>query len=157
LFSAQPDDQAASPLGSDAEDENTTTLWVFGSNGLREYDDEYEDLEWPDQPPESPHASSETTAPTDVLEAEETGEGPLLQWPWKACTRSADLSATAYLDWALLYPEPAMPNTAPFRLNTMFPNGSGKEGVVLRGIQDAPVSRLAQVYIVSGIRGLLYG
>ena len=119
-------------------------------DGSSEDDDEYKDLPCPDY---------DTTADTTEVSGAEKVGGEPARWEWKLLANSADpaSSAKAYLDWALTCPESTTTQASAIHLNTVFPTGNGRKGVVLREIQPAPSSHLAPVYMVSGIRGVLGG
>ncbi|KAG7284002.1 hypothetical protein NEMBOFW57_010360 [Staphylotrichum longicolle] len=77
---------------------------------------------------------------------------------WNVLASSAQLEPSAeYLDWALIWPESDAQSISLSRLNTIFPKGSGSEGVVLEAFQEHILTTVAAVYIVSGLRGILHG
>ncbi|KAH6850363.1 hypothetical protein B0I37DRAFT_112390 [Chaetomium sp. MPI-CAGE-AT-0009] len=129
------------------------------SNSLWEDDDEYEELAWPGDEPSGLHQLDSEMADATQVSGTEDLEGEPAQWEWKLLSNSPDpaSSATAYLDWALTYPESTTPEASDIYLNTVFPTGNGNEGVILKEIQSAPANHLAPVYLVSGIRGFLGG
>ena len=62
-----------------------------------------------------------------------------------------------YLDWALTRPPSTSTDIIPSLVNAIFPDGDRSHPVILREYESSPSSHLANVYMVSGVRGILYG
>ena len=109
-------------------------------------DDEYEALDMNDEPePIDAGLLGETTTKGNRREPEQ----------WEAVSYLDDLDLSCpYLDWDLVRPLSRSTNSSPSLINTVFPDGNR---VVLTEYQRYPLGHLAAIYMVSGLRGIVYG
>lgn len=126
-------------------------------------DDEYEsldssstgllDIDTPQLPFISDSALEETG---DVKVQDPTGWDARL-WERVDLPRMLD-SPAPFLDWALIQPEtPSDKSPRNTVVNTVYPPRCRGKAVVLRDYETSPPAYLATVYVISGIRGILYG
>ena len=130
-----PNNQISTDLGCDNPN---SSLW--------DDDDEYEAFDTNNEPGK---IDGEFLGETET----KGNEQDLEMWEWVADSAELDASQP-YLDWALVRPSSKTIGTPTSLINTVFPD-VGR--VVLTGYEMSPTSHLAAIYVVSGLRGILYG
>lgn len=164
------DEAGGSPLSprdhgglSDSESPSTPS-WKDPDHGsasslLWDDDDEYEDLDADDLVHMDPPSSEELAILRKPQSARDTEIGSSEEPEvWEKVVVSAHLDPSQpYLDWALTRPLSPATGIIPSLVNTVFPDGDRSHPVLLREYESSPSSHLADVYMVSGVRGILYG